>query len=132
MLRMCMRRQLMAFAPNMLFPTGSDWPMQQTTSVVTSTCHQQASIGRRLTKTFPSRACSAIMATQPSRRSDVDFRISKHYIGPLSQPQFIRWGFLFAQCAQAYFFLKTLLRNPHKPFFELFHQIFSLQAPRFT
>lgn len=128
---MYMRRRPMAFAPNMLFPNGSDWLMLLTTSVVTSICHHLAFTGRRLTKTFPSKACSAIMASQHYRRSDVDLRISKHYIRALPQPQPIRRGFLFAQAGQAYFFLKTLLRNPRKPFFELFHQILSLTLLRF-
>ena len=114
---MCMRRQPTACESNMLFPTGSDWLTPLTTSVVTSTYRHLAFIGRRLTKTFPSKACSAIMASQHYRRSDIDFRISKHYIRALPQPQPICRGFLFAQAAQAFYFLKTSLRNPRKPFF---------------
>ena len=38
----------------------------------------------------------------------------------------------FARTGQVCFFLKTFLRNPRKPFFDIFHQIFSLKAPRFT
>ena len=61
-----MRKLLMAFAPATLSPIGSDWRMPLMPSAVTFIFLHLASIGHRLTKTSPSKACSAITDILPN------------------------------------------------------------------